>query len=108
MQLGASAGELGFAVHRGARGCGHGIARGRYSRPTFDATGVKVLIVGVRPTDPFTFTAVIALLACHLDPCCYIPAPAGERVGPDRGITVAVVPVPIFLLILFIFGKTPV
>jgi putative ABC transport system permease protein len=43
---------------------------------------MKVLLFGVRPTDPLTFAAVIAVLAVTSILACYIPARRAMRIDP--------------------------
>jgi predicted permease len=43
---------------------------------------IKALLFGVRPTDPFTFVSVIALLVVTSIFACYIPARRAMRVDP--------------------------
>jgi ABC-type antimicrobial peptide transport system permease subunit len=82
MALGASRREvLRLVVRNGLRMTFIGLGLGVVA-----ALGVTRLLVGllfgVKPTDPLTFGAVIALLCCVAFIACYIPARRATRVDP--------------------------
>jgi len=86
MALGAQQGNvLRLVIGGGARLAAIGIAVGLTAALTLTQL-MKVLLFGVRPTDPFTFTAVIALLAVTSILACYIPARRAMRVDPIEAL----------------------
>jgi putative ABC transport system permease protein len=82
MALGAQRGNvLRLVVVGGARLAFLGIAVGLTAALALTRL-MKVLLFGVRPTDPLTFGAVIAVLAVTSILACYIPARRAMRVDP--------------------------
>jgi putative ABC transport system permease protein len=86
MALGAQHGNvLRLVVAGGARLAALGIAVGLSASLALTQL-MKVLLFGVRPIDPFTFYAVIALLAVTSILACYIPARRAMRVDPIEAL----------------------
>lgn len=86
MALGAQQGNvLRLVIGSGARLAAIGIAVGLTAALTLTQL-MKVLLFGVRPTDPVTFTAVIALLVVTSILACYIPARRAMRVDPIEAL----------------------
>ena len=86
MALGAQRGNvLRLVVVGGARLAFLGITVGLTAALALTQL-MKVLLFGVRPIDPFTFYAVIALLAVTSILACYIPARRAMRVDPIEAL----------------------
>ncbi|HKB09597.1 MAG TPA: FtsX-like permease family protein, partial [Vicinamibacterales bacterium] len=84
--LGASSGDIvGGVMREGLRLTAAGLAIG-CAISLAAATGLRSLLYGVTPTDPWTYAAVFALLGAASLIACYLPARRSARIDPMQAL----------------------